>query len=66
MSLQEKMQGARDKLDLWSRIAADPDLSLPAAQFARNAARSYRAAVTLGEKALCIRSRAGRYRRVGG
>jgi hypothetical protein len=37
MSLQEKLQDARNKL--WSRIAADPDLSLPAAQFARKNAR---------------------------
>jgi hypothetical protein len=52
MSLQEKLQDARRKLDYWTRIAADRDLSLPVAQFAQNSARSYQAAVTLGEKAL--------------
>jgi uncharacterized membrane-anchored protein len=52
MSLQEKHRDTLNKLDHWTRIAADPDLSPAAALFARNAARSYRAAVTLGEKAL--------------
>jgi hypothetical protein len=52
MTLPEKVQDARNKLDYWSRIAADPSLSPAAAQFARNSARSYQAAVTLGEKAL--------------
>jgi hypothetical protein len=52
MTLQEKHQDARDKLDHWTRIAAAPNLSPAAAQFARNTVRSYQAAVTLGEKAL--------------
>jgi hypothetical protein len=52
MTLQEKVRDARHKLDCWTRIAADPDLSPPAARFARNVARSYQAAATLGEKAL--------------
>jgi len=52
MSLQEKLQDARNKLGLWSRLAVDPDLSPPAVQFARNMARSCQAAITLGEKAL--------------
>jgi len=52
LSLQEKHEDAVNKLDHWTRIAASPNLSPAAALFARNVARSYRAAVTLGEKAL--------------
>jgi hypothetical protein len=52
MSLQEKHEDTLNKLDHWTRIAADPDLSPAAALFARNAARSYQAAITLYEKAL--------------
>jgi hypothetical protein len=52
LSLQEKLDQARADLAKWSQIAADPELSLPAALFARNVVRSTQAAVTLGEKAL--------------
>jgi hypothetical protein len=51
-SLQEKLDQARRDVVKWSRIAADPELSLPAALAARNMARSSQAAVTLYEKAL--------------
>ena len=52
LSLQEKHRDALNKLDHWTRIAAYPELSPAAALFARNAARSYQAAITLYEKAL--------------
>ena len=51
-SLPEKLDQARADLAKWSQIAASPNLSLQAALFARNVARSSQAAVTLGEKAL--------------
>jgi hypothetical protein len=56
LSLPEKLQLAQSRADHWSQIAADPDLSLPAALFARNAARSYQAAATLGQKALAYQA----------
>ena len=52
LTLQEKHEDTLNKLDHWAQIAADPDLSPAAALFARNAARSYQAAITLYEKAL--------------
>jgi hypothetical protein len=52
LSLQDKLEAARADLAKWSQIAADPELSLPAALAARNVARSSQAAVTLYEKAL--------------
>ena len=51
-SLQQKLQFAQAQRDRWSKVAADPNLSLGAALLARQAARSYAAAATLGEKAL--------------
>jgi hypothetical protein len=51
----------------WSTIAALPGLSQAASLLARNAARSYEAAVLLGEKALAYQkqSRKAIHRRVG-
>jgi hypothetical protein len=51
-SLSEMLAQAQADAVKWNQIAADPDLSLPAALFARNMARSSQAAVTLGEMAL--------------
>ena len=52
MSLLEKIQSDRTLRDQYNRIAASPKLSPAAAIAARQIARSYAAAVTLGEKAL--------------
>ena len=51
MSLSEKLALAEQKAAKYQDLANDPDLSLPAALWARNLARSYRAAVLLGQKA---------------
>lgn len=51
-SLPEKVQEQQAEYDKWSQAALDPSLSPAAAQFARNVARSQRAALQLGQKAL--------------
>jgi hypothetical protein len=53
-SLSEKLQQARADVAKWNQIAALPGLSPAAAQFARNIARSSKAAVVLFEKALAF------------
>ena len=54
LSLEEKLQQAQRDRDHWSKVAALPELSPKAAEFARNAARSAAAEVELRlrEKAL--------------
>ena len=52
LSLPQKVEQAQADVEKWNQIAAYPGLSLPAALFARNMARSSQAAVTLGNKAL--------------
>ena len=52
LSLEQKLQQDQASRDRWNQVAASPDLSLPAALAARQLARSYGAAVTLGQKAL--------------
>ena len=56
MSLQQKLQYAEQQRDKYSRVAASPDLSPPAALAARQLVRSYQAAVTLCEKAQAYES----------
>jgi hypothetical protein len=51
LSLPEKLQQAQAEVQRWNGLAANPDLSLPAALFARNMARSSQAAATLYQKA---------------
>jgi hypothetical protein len=51
MSLADKLALAEQKAEKYQDLANDPELSLPAALWARNLARSYRAAVQLGQKA---------------
>ena len=51
-SLPAKLAFAQAQKERWSKVAADPNLSLGAALLARQAARSYAAAETLGQKAL--------------
>jgi hypothetical protein len=56
MNLEQQQEYALAQLDKWTKIAASPNLSPAAAQAARELARSCRAAVTLGEKALAYRA----------
>ncbi len=51
-SLQAKLAFAQAQKERWSKVASDPDLSLPAALAARQLVRGYTAAETLGQKAL--------------
>jgi hypothetical protein len=55
-SLPQKLALAQQKAEKYQDLANDPDLSLPAALWARNLARSYRAAALLGQKALAYES----------
>jgi hypothetical protein len=50
--VEEKRQQAQHYLDHWSKVAALPELSTKAAEWARNAARSAAAEVKLRERAL--------------
>jgi hypothetical protein len=50
--VEEKLQQAQHDLDHWSKVAALPELSTNAAEWARNAARSAGAEVKLRERAL--------------
>ena len=52
LSLPEKVLQDQADLAKWSAVAADPSLSPQAAEVARNLARSSRAALQLGQKAL--------------
>lgn len=51
-SLVEKLEKARAERDKWLKVAAHPALSLKAASWAANIARSYAAELKLREKAL--------------
>jgi hypothetical protein len=51
-TLPERLAAAHANKERFSRIAADPQLSPQAASWARNLARSWGAAVKLGQKAL--------------
>jgi len=51
MNLAAKLELSRANAAKWSAIAASPNMSVPATIAAQQLARSYRAAVILGEKA---------------
>jgi hypothetical protein len=53
LSLREKVERERANVAKWNQLAADPELSRPAALFARNMARSSQG---LGEKALAYQN----------
>jgi hypothetical protein len=57
MSLALKLDRARQDLEYWQKIAADPKLSPMAAQIAHDHVRTSRAAVTLYEKAFAFQER---------
>jgi hypothetical protein len=64
MSIEQvwrKLALAQANLDRYRKIAADPKVSHRAALAAQQLARSYQAAVALGEKALQYEQEKGKY-----
>ncbi len=60
LSLAEKLQQDQAEAQRWNQVANNPDLSLPAALFARNMARSSQAMLELSQKALAYQDESQR------
>jgi hypothetical protein len=57
MSIALKLDRARQDLEYWQKMAADPKLSPAAAQAVRDQVRTYQAAVMWYEKAFAYQER---------